>query len=121
MSGSLDARVMRILQSKLISGLTDDVDTVYDKAMSESLVGARSVAPGKKDRARDLVTAIIDRVETDTTSDPSPMEMFMAILRNQMNLEYLAKEVERKLTNLERSESAGFHAQISRNGDCSRA
>ena len=84
--------------------------------MSESLVGARSVAPGKKDRARDLVTAIIDRVETDTTFDPSPMEMFMAILRNQMNLEYLAKEVERKLTNLERSESAGFHAQISRNG-----
>ena len=94
MSGSLDARIMRILQSMLISGLTDDVDAVYDKAMSGGLVGDRSVAPGKKDRARDLVTAIICRVETDTISDPSPMEMFMAILRSQCNLEYLAQKIE---------------------------
>ena len=64
--------------------------------MSEGLVGARSVAPGKKDKARDLVTAIICRVETDTISDPSPLDVFMSILCSQCNLEYLVKEIETK-------------------------
>ena len=105
--------VLRDLQSTLISGLTYDVETVYDKAISKGLVGARSVAAGKKERARDLVTAIIARVATDTTSKPSPLDMFMAILRDLRNLEYLAKEIEVKLTNLEQSESADFHPQSS--------
>ena len=105
--------VLRDLQSTLISGLTYDVETVYDKAISKGLVGARSVAAGKKERARDLVTAIIARVATDTTSKPSPLNVFMAILRDLRNLEYLAKEIEVKLTNLEQSESADFHPQSS--------
>ena len=110
-SHDVAVKVMRNLRSKLISGLTDDVDAVYDKAMSGSLVGAPSVAPDKKGRARDLVAAIIDRVEADTTFDPSPLDVFMTILHSQSNLEYLAKEIGRNLTNLERSQSADYHAQ----------
>ena len=111
------ARVIHKLKDKLISGLTNDVDAVYDKANSEGLVGAPSTAPGKKDRARDLMAAIIDRVEKDTTSDPSPLDTFMTILRSQENLKYLATEIEAELIKLTGSESADFHAQSSTSGD----
>ena len=112
------ATVMSKLKDKLISGLTNDEDAVYDKASSEGLVGARSTATGKKDRARDLMVAIIERVETDTTSDPNPLDVFMTILRSRENLKYLAKEIEVELIKLTGSESADFHAQSSTSGDC---
>ena len=113
MSDSPDSGAMRKLRVDLIKGITDDMDGVYQEAIAQELVGGRSSATDKKGRATDLVTAVADRVEVDTDSDTSPMQTLMEILCKQPNLKYLAKKLENKRTNLERSESADFHAPSS--------
>ena len=86
------AKVLRRLYNNLVIALSADIDILYDDAITEGLVGERSIAPDKPGKARHFLNAIIARVETDTITNP--YEKFIAILRSKMNLSYLADMIE---------------------------
>ena len=86
------AKALRSLYNNLVIALSADIDTLYDDAIAEGLVGERSVTPDKPGKARNFLDAIIARVEFDTVTDP--YVKFIAILRSKRNLFYLADMIE---------------------------